>query len=143
MARCRKVGEAGAVLIRFKAARIQRDDQTFTDLMTPALRHALEAGSLGDVPTYEVSNPCWYRYAFLAPRQVSDSEVVEDVRIYQHYWPGDVGGGPPQSFQQEVRLRRTTEGRWLVDGLGPAIDTRAEPAEPHGPHTSACALAQG
>jgi hypothetical protein len=136
--RVRALGEAGAVLIRFMAARIQRDDQTFTDLMTPALRRAVETGSL-DVPTWQVSNPCWYRYTLLPPRQLTDSKVVEDVRIYQHWWP--VAGGPPHSFRQEVRMLKD-DGRWLVDGLGPAIDTKTEPAEPHGPHTSACALAQ-
>jgi hypothetical protein len=136
----RAAGEAGSVLIRFMAARINRDNETFVDLMTQTLRRAVESSSL-DVPTWQVSNPCWYRYELLPPREASDSTVIEDVRIYEHWWPGDVAGGPPQSFQQEVRLRKI-EGRWLVDGLGPAVETRPEPDEPHGPHTSACALAQ-
>jgi hypothetical protein len=139
-AEVRAAGEAGSVLIRFMAARVNRDNNTFVGLMTPELRRAVEGGRL-DVPTWQVSNPCWYRYALLPPVEVTPETVTEPVRVYEHWWPGDVGGSPPQSFEQTVRLR-AIDGRWLVDELGPATDERLEPGEPHGPHISACNLAR-
>ena len=139
-AETRAEGEAGSVLVRFMAARINRDDETFVALMTPDLRHAVEAAEL-DVPTWQVSNPCWYRYEILPPEATTGATVTERVRIFEHWWPGDVGGSPPKSFEQQVRLRKVGD-EWLVDALGPAVDERVEEHEPHGPNTSACNLAQ-
>ncbi|MGH2352212.1 MAG: hypothetical protein ACRDJN_11435, partial [Chloroflexota bacterium] len=63
--------------------------------------------------------------------------VAARVRIYQHFWPGDVGGGPPTSVTQDVGLVQTAEG-WRVGRLGSRQNERLEPDEPHGPTTSAC-----
>jgi hypothetical protein len=137
----RAAGEAGSVLIRFMNARIQRDNNAFESLLTSDLRKRVDEGALS-VPTWQVSNPCWYRFEVLEPTRVTRSSITEHVRIYEHWWPGDVGGGPPKSFEQRVRLEKV-DGDWLVGALGPATKTRAETGEPHGRTLSACALAQG
>lgn len=135
----RALGEAGSVLVDFMTARINRDNTTMESLMTDQLRASL--GQL-QVPTYQLSNPCWYRYELLPPSSQSARAIEEKVRIFEHWWPGDVGGGPPQSFVQTVGLTNT-DGAWRVDQLGPAEDVREELNEPHGPTKSACGLSQG
>ena len=127
---------AQAVLRRFMQARIDRDDDTVLGLMTHELRRDVLAGRV-DAPTFQVSNPCWYRYELLQPEQASDSAVAERVRIYEHAWAGDVAGGLPKSFEQAIRLAKSA-GSWRVDRLGPEQADRTEANEPHGPHTSAC-----
>jgi hypothetical protein len=130
------VADAQAVLRRFMQARIDRDDDTVVGLMSSELRRAVLAGKV-DAPTFQLSNPCWYRYDLLQLEHVDDRTVSERVRVYEHYWPGDVGGGPPGSWEQSVGLVNAG-GSWHVDRLGPEQDTRREPTEPHGPHKSAC-----
>ncbi len=123
-------------LAQFMDARISRQDRVWLDLLTQDLLAAVTTGAVA-VPTGQISNPCWYRYEVLAFAQPTPDTVAALVRIFEHFWPGDVGGGLPSSFAQEVGLLRAT-GEWKVSHLGPAQDERAEPSEPHGPTTSAC-----
>jgi hypothetical protein len=128
--------DARDTLAQFMDARISRDDRLWQDLMTQDLLAATRSGSV-TAPTGQISNPCWYRYEVLAFTQPAPDTVAARVRIYEHFWPGDVGGSLPSSFAQEVGLARATDG-WKVSQLGPAQDERVEPNEPHGPTTSAC-----
>jgi hypothetical protein len=123
--------EARSVLTRFMDALVARDAAAASALATEGLR-AQAAGVLAGV-----SNPCSYRYEVLAFAPTAQDTVAARVRIYQHFWPGDVGGGPPASVQRDVGLTQTAAG-WRVSRLGPEQNARAEPSEPHGPTTSAC-----
>ena len=59
------------------------------------------------------------------------------MRIYTHWWGGDVMAGPPRSWEQQIGLVRMA-GDWRVNRLGAAIGEREEPNEVHGPRVSAC-----
>lgn len=123
-------------LTRFMDARIDRQDWVWRALMTD---EALSAAGTSPVPvpTGQVSNPCWYRYELLVLAQAGLNAAAARVRIYEHQWPGDVGGYLPHSWEQGIRLAQTPDG-WRVTGMGPEERRRAEPDEPHGPNTSAC-----
>jgi hypothetical protein len=124
------------VLERFMDARIARRDDVVLELMAPWLRNSLKRG-FPDVPTFQVSNPCWYRYAILSFTRSGQTTAWGRVRVYEHWWPGDVAGGPPRSWEQEVGLVETTTG-WRVDELTARLTEREEPQEPHGRNRSAC-----
>ncbi|HEV8633714.1 MAG TPA: hypothetical protein VG370_05665 [Chloroflexota bacterium] len=123
--------DARAVLGRFLDALLERNGPATLVWVTERLRAAAPHGFTG------LSNPCVYRYAVEAFEQPTATSAAARVRLYQHMWPGDVAGGPPHSEVEELGLLRTDLG-WLVDRFGPTLSTRAEPTEPHGPHTSAC-----
>ena len=125
---------ARSVLTRFMDAVIARDADAARALATEELRAQSPGAFVG------VSNPCTYRYEVLAFTPTAPGIVAARVRIYQHFWPGDVGGGPPSSFQQDVGLIQTAAG-WRVSRLGPQQNARQEPNESHGPTTSACNVA--
>jgi hypothetical protein len=120
----------------FMQARISRDDQAVSNLLTDKLRSEITAGSI-QVPFTQVSNPCWYRYLVLQFDQTSATHAQARVRVYQHFWGGDNAGGLPRSWEQEIVLVETNAG-WRVDQLGAAENDRQEPEEPHGPTLSAC-----
>jgi hypothetical protein len=122
---------ARSVLTRIMDAVIARDADAARALATEELRAQSPGAFVG------VSNPCTYRYEVLAFTPTAPGIVAARVRIYQHFWPGDVGGGPPSSFQQDVGLIQTAAG-WRVSRLGPQQNARQEPNESHGPTTSAC-----
>jgi hypothetical protein len=129
--------EPRAVLARFVDARLERRGAEVLDLMTDDARAAV-VGQHGSVhQLLPVSNPCWHRYEVVAFGWPSAASAAARVRIYEHQWMGDVGGRPPQSWEQEVELVRRPVG-WRVSRLGPAGAARDEPGEPHGPIISAC-----
>jgi hypothetical protein len=131
-AQARKAPDAvRATLTRFLDAIVARDAEAARALATDELRAQSPGALVG------VSNPCAYRYAVVALTPARPDAMAARVRIYQHYWPGDVGGGLPTSFEQDVGVVQTAAG-WRVGRLGPEQNTRAEPGEPHGPTTSAC-----
>ena len=133
-------GEAQTTLENFMLARIYRDYQVVRELLSDALRQAVLAGSI-NVPVFQVSNPCWYRYDVVTFRQQTSTTAAARVRVYQHFWGGDNAGGPPNSWKQEMELVESSAG-WRVDKLGPLQNQREEPKEPHGPTTSACNVAR-
>jgi hypothetical protein len=89
-----------------------------------------------DVPLLQVSNPCWYRYQILDLPQTT-TQAQARVRVYEHFWSGDNGGGLPKSWEQEIGLLNSNSG-WRVDQLSAEKNVRTEPDEPHGPTLSAC-----
>ena len=124
------------VLERFMEARIERRDDVARGLMAPWLRASIDRG-LVKAPTVQVSNPCWYRYEVASFTRWSRTTAGARVRVYEHWWPGDVAGGPPRSWEQQVGLVEMPAG-WEVDELGPRRNEREEPGEPHGRNRSAC-----
>jgi hypothetical protein len=123
--------EPRSVLGRFMDAVIARDAAAAGALVTEELRAPSPEALIG------VSNPCAYRYEVLAFTPASPGTMAARVRHYEHFWPGDVAGGPPTSYQREVTLVQTPAG-WRVARVGPHQNARQEPNEPHGPTTSAC-----
>jgi hypothetical protein len=89
----------------------------------------------GDV--YRASSPCWYRWEQLDFEPVSPVSALARVRVYEHWYQGDIVAGPPQSWEQTVGLEYTAVG-WRVGMLGPRENRRVEVDEPHGLHVSAC-----
>ncbi|MGH2457770.1 MAG: hypothetical protein ACRDIY_02755 [Chloroflexota bacterium] len=132
---------AAIALMRFMDARIARDERTVRSMLAGAL---LPRANIDDGVLYQVSNPCWYRYAVLSlvewtsatPGQPPPRTVDGRVRLYAHFWSGDNGGGLPFSFTEAVRLIATPAG-WRVSQLQREA-WQEEPGEPHGPTTSAC-----
>lgn len=133
--------EPGDALDRFMQARLARDDQQMLALLTSDLREKLRSGAVA-VPLGQVSNPCWYRYELLSLDQPAPDSAQARVRVYEHFWPGDVAGGIPQSWEQTVHLAGLPFPGWLVDELGAEEGRRPEPNEPHGPTLSACRVAR-
>lgn len=132
-------------LDRFMQARLRRNELLIDAMLSDRLRILLRtrppaAGSVGQFTAlYQVSNPCWYRYELLSLAQPAADEADARVRVYQHFWQGDIAGGPPTSWQQAIVLRRIAGG-WQVDVVGPQADAVPELSEPHGLHTSACSI---
>jgi hypothetical protein len=125
--------EARSVLLRFMDAVVARDAAAAGALATDDLRAHGPAALVG------TSNPCQYRYAVTAFALTSPTAAAASVRVYEHFWPGDSGGGAPASTERAVGLVQTADG-WRVGRLGPPQARRAEPDEPHGPTTSACTV---
>lgn len=128
-----------AVLDEFMRARIARDEARVRSLMTPALQTNLDLLE-GEVPVFQLSNPCWYRYATLKVDLPTATTANARVQIYEHYWSGDSGGGPPDSFEQTITLNNTAAG-WRVDALGKLENQQSRSNEPHGANLSACVAA--
>ena len=107
--------------------------------MTPSLQANLDTVE-GQVPVFQLSNPCWYRYTILDLVPANGTAANARVQIYEHYWSGDSGGGPPDSFEQMITLNNTAAG-WRVDTLGKLENQQPQPNEPHGANLSACVAA--
>jgi len=127
---------ARLALEQFMQARIARQEQAVLDLLTERLRSQIQS-DLYQLPLFQVSNPCWYRYLILSLDETPDQAAHARVRVYEHFWSGDNGGGLPHSWEQELELVRTPKG-WLVDQLSNAENEREELREPHGWTVSAC-----
>jgi hypothetical protein len=133
---------ARRTLEQFMQARLEREDETVLGLLSAPLKFELENNTrVIQPPLLQVSNPCWYRYEVLALTATSPSIVAARVRMYEHFWSGDSGGGLPQSWEQPLTLAETGEG-WRVSALGNLENQRDEPDEPHGQTLSACIAAQ-
>lgn len=126
------------ILVRFMAARVERDSQV-SDLLTQDFRGALATGQIdaNDVYLYQAKDPCWYRYEVLGFEQTGPETATARVRVYEDYWGGDGEDSPPQSWTQRVTLARSASV-WRVDGLGEPEGRREEPSEPHTSTISAC-----
>jgi hypothetical protein len=124
-------GDARTVLSRFLDARLARNGPAALALVTDELRARSPNAFVG------FSNPCFYRYAVEGFAPGGPGVAGARVRLYTHFWPGDLAGGPPNSAGEEIRLVRTATG-WRVDDARLATSWREEPDEPHGPTTSAC-----
>ncbi len=131
-------GAARAALDRFMQARLQREDAVVLDLLVDNVR-VLGGQEQARRQLTQVSNPCWYRYDVLAFGQPTPTSATALVRVYTHFWGGDVMGGVPRSWQQELGLSSTAIG-WRVERLEAPQDERQEPNEPHGRTTSACSV---
>lgn len=127
------------ILDQFMSARIRRQGVTVSTLLSDGLRRELETGnaSATRIDLFQASNPCWYRYEILSFTQPTSSTVTAHVRVYEHFWGGDVAGGPPRSWEQEVSMQKTPTG-WRVDQVGEPRNNREELGEPHGLTASAC-----
>lgn len=131
------------LLDRFMDARLHRQELLADALLTDRLRDELRTATptAGGVALFraltQVSNPCWYRYEVLAFVEPTPDAADAEVRVYQHFWQGDIAGGLPTSWEQAITLQRTPGG-WRVAAVSDQQDRRLEPGEPHGPHTSAC-----
>lgn len=134
----KEAAPAREVLARFLDARLQRQDARVLELLSDELRTRLDAHA---VRLTQVSNPCWYRAEVLAFGQATPTTATATIRIYEHQWGGDVAGGLPRSWEQDVRLVQAAAG-WRVGQLGVVRSEREEPGEPHGPTTSACTVAR-
>ncbi len=108
-------------------------------LLSDGLRKALETGQLdaNRVDLFQVSDPCWYRYEVLSFRQPIAATAEVRVRVYQHFWGGDIVAGPPRSWEQELSLVEMPTG-WRVDRVSEPRNNREEDNEPHGLTASAC-----
>lgn len=120
-------------------SRLQRQDTAVLGLLSDSLRQALETGRVEASRTnlLQVSNPCWYRYETLRLEQATRGIATVWVRVYQHFWGGDLMGGLPNSWEQQITLVETPSG-WQVDRLSEPQNKREEPDEPHGAALSAC-----
>ncbi len=120
-------------------ARIRRQDLAVLGLLSDGLSQDLRTNQqeAARLSLFQVSNPCWYRYETLSFEQQTPTETTSQVRVYQHFWGGDVMGGPPRSWEQEVVLVETPAG-WRVDQLSEPRNEREEPNEPHERTLSAC-----
>ncbi len=134
-------GAARAALDRFMQARLQREDAVVLDLLVDNLR-ALGGQEKARRQVTQASNACWYRYDVLVFGQPTLTSATSLVRVYTHSWGGDVMGGVPRSWQQEIGLSSTAIG-WRVERLEAPQDERQEPNEPHGRTTSACTVPRG
>jgi hypothetical protein len=111
-----------------------------------AHRGAAPRATAVDGVLFQVSNPCWYRYEVVslvrwtawAAGQPPPGAVDALVRVYTQWWHGATAVGPPESVLQALRLVETPAG-WRVARLR-LQEYRDEPAEPHGPTTSACTV---
>jgi hypothetical protein len=121
----------------FMAARLHNDAEAVCSLAVLSICEPAHDAASNASTLLPPSNPCWYRYVLTSLTQASPITASAVVRIYEHEWQGDVGGGPPRSWEQELDLRATPRG-WQVAGLGPRQNLHAEDDEPHGPHLSAC-----
>ncbi len=131
--------DAPDTLDRFMAARIQRQEMEVLALLSDGLREALETGQVkaNEIDLLQVSNPCWYRYEIEQFNQTTSTTAEAQVRIYEHVWGGDIAGGPPRSWEQDVSLVETPAG-WRIDRVSEPRDNREELGEPHGLTISAC-----
>jgi hypothetical protein len=128
---------AHVALGAFMQARIQRQDEVVLSMLTDDYRMSGEVAP----NLLQGSNPCWYRYEVLAMPQVEPGSSEARVRLYSHNWGGDLLGGLPESWVENIDLL-DTGGGWKIDRVGPPEDKVEEPAEPHGPTVSACTTAR-
>jgi hypothetical protein len=126
-------------LQQFMEARIQRDELAAQSFLSYGLSQDLRVNpqEAGRLSIFQVSNPCWYRFETLSFWQQTPTEATARVRVYQHFWGGDVMGGLPRSWEQEVILVEERDS-WKVDRLSEPRNEREEPNEPHGRTLSAC-----
>lgn len=132
-------GDPGSALESFMEARWSKQSPAFQSLLSDELKKALETNEVqaSGVNLFQASNPCWYRYEVLQLDRPATDRAVAQVRVYEHQWGGDIAGGVPRSWEQEIDLVEAAGG-WKVDHLSAPRNTREEPAEPHGPTISAC-----
>jgi hypothetical protein len=116
----------------FMDARISRQHMVILGLLADDFVETGERSTL-----FRASSPCWYRWEQLDVELVSPVSVLARVRVYEHWYQGDIVDGPPQSWGQTVGLEYTAVG-WRVNLLGPAENKRVEADEPRGLHGSAC-----
>jgi hypothetical protein len=128
--------EAKQALEHWMAARLARRDLDVLAGLRDELRQRIDPGA---ARLLQVSNPCWYRWVLQqGPRRHTPTQYSVLVRLYEHSCSGDVAGGPPRSWRQEVGLSRAS-GAWRIDRIGSPTDERLEMTDPHGPTQSACA----
>jgi hypothetical protein len=125
--------DAPVVLTSFMEARLARNGVAALAWVTDAL------GARSPNRFVGFSNPCFYRYTVESFEQASPTLAIARVRTYTHFWAGDEVGGLPRSSTEEITLINTIAG-WRISDLRGLGDVREEPAEPHGPTTSACDL---
>ncbi len=126
--------DARAALDHFMLARLQRRDQEVLAALTDGLRAGVDVSA---PRLMQPSNPCWYRYEILALGEPTPSSATARVRVYTHWWGGDVMAGPPGSWEQDLGLVLDVS-RWWVSQVSPPSADQEEPGEPHGPTLSAC-----
>lgn len=131
-----RVSDPRTLLTQFMAARFHHD-ALLACAFTTAVVCPPTGATIDVTELTPPSNPCWYRYEVVSFRQTSPAAASVVVRIYEHQWGGDVAGGPPRSWEQDIGLADTPQG-WKVDVLGPRRNQQEEATEPHGPTTSAC-----
>ncbi|HEY8492170.1 MAG TPA: zf-HC2 domain-containing protein [Dehalococcoidia bacterium] len=128
---------------RFMSGRLAGDTAAVLDLLAEPFRRTASVYS-GTAPLLAAPpghDTCWYRYQVTSLERPSADGAAARVRVYEHRWSGNSAAGPPQSWEQEVRLVRTDQG-WRVTGLSEPRDRRQEPGEPSGTSISACWLAR-
>src|SRR5947209_6955469 len=86
----RSDGGPEEALRAFMDARITRQHMVVLGLL------AGDFVETGDHPygVFQVSNPCWCRWEELDVEPVSPVSVLARVRVYEHWWMGDVVNGP-------------------------------------------------
>ncbi len=127
---------ARTALDRFMQARLERQNELVLSLLAAEYRQADNVGP----NMLQTSNPCWYRYEVLRSTQTTSSSAEARVRLYSHNWGGDLLGGLPQSWEEEIGLVDASR-EWKVDSVSLPVNKVEEPTEPHGPTLSACTLA--
>lgn len=128
-----------AVTLLMEARRAQITEIVFDLLSDDLLEHAIAGSS--DARLFPRSRYCWFDYQ-LDVLESRDDAMSFVVRVYQHHLEGDIVGGVPTSWIEEIDVEKASDS-WVVTGLRVQSTPRPETDVRHGPSLSACVALVG